>query len=88
MYLDSTVEDKNGKPVNPGNRAKETEGINKQRSHLVNTTAKLAKETSPEEEAVIGGPQGPVGPQGPQDIASVLTGLAGGQPPQPGGPVG
>ncbi len=43
--------DENGKPVNPGNRAKEKEGINKQRSHLVNTTAKLAKETSPEEAA-------------------------------------
>ena len=46
------------------------------------------EETSPEEQAVIGGPQGPVGPQGPQDIASVLAGLAGAQPPQPGGPVG
>ena len=43
--------DENGKPVNPGNRAKETEGINKQRSYLVNATAKLAKETSPEEAA-------------------------------------
>jgi hypothetical protein len=43
------------------------------------------EEATPEEEAVIGGPQAPV-PQGPTDIASVLAGLAGG-PPQEGGPV-
>ena len=49
--MDIMPKDENGKPVNPGNRAKETEGINKQRSHLVNTTAKLAEETSPEEAA-------------------------------------
>ena len=46
------------------------------------------EETTPEEEAVIGGLQEPQGPQGPQDIASVLAGLAGGQPPQQGGPLG